>query len=93
MNSLENMGYRVITSGAFTGGQGVFDKYLSSAYLKLLTLVPYNLTPMSAVLSLAMFIIASKVMLNSGGERIHPCKTAILVLTDSVKPRFTVIDD
>ena len=28
------MGYRVVTSGAFTGGQGVFDKYLSSPYLK-----------------------------------------------------------
>ena len=28
------MGYRVVTSGAFTGGQGVFDKYLSLPYLK-----------------------------------------------------------
>ena len=26
MNSLENMGYRVVTSGAFTVGQGVFDR-------------------------------------------------------------------
>ena len=27
LNSLENMGYRVVTSGAFTGGQGVFDRF------------------------------------------------------------------
>ena len=33
MNSLENMGYRVITSGAFTGGQGVFDRYIGKRAL------------------------------------------------------------
>ena len=27
LNSLENMGYRVVTSGAFAGGQGVFDRF------------------------------------------------------------------
>ena len=27
LNSLENMGYRVVTSGAFAGGQGVLDRF------------------------------------------------------------------
>ena len=28
LNSLEHMGYKVVTSGAFTGGQAVFDRCL-----------------------------------------------------------------
>src|SRR5688572_26545387 len=64
---------------------------VSSAYLKLFSVLPAILTPSVASSISALLIILSAYRLNRTGDKMHPCLTPFLILNLSVSPNSVLI--
>src|SRR6218665_1488086 len=63
---------------------------VSSAYLKLFSVLPAIFTP-SFASSISAFLILSAYRLNKNGDKMQPCRTPFLILNLSVSPNSVLI--
>jgi len=65
---------------------------VSSAYLKLISILPASFTPSFASYVSSFLIILSAYRLNRNRDKIHPCLTAVLILNLLVSPNSVLIN-